>query len=207
MAFLPEDPQRQKYVFGIVLLIAGGALYYFYVHQPRADELVEMEDRVAELEYHNRQAEARTENLDAVREELEQSERILRALQELVPSGAEVPEIYQAIATETRALDLELVNVVPSRPAPEETEYYLRQNWEMEVEGAYHDVGAFLTRVASFRRIVRPQVQEIRAAGDAGGGADADTEENPLRVLFGLETFVLPPDTATVEGEAADRAE
>lgn len=207
MAFLPEDPERQKYAFGIVLLVAGAALYWFYVHQPRADELIEMEDRVAELEFHNRRAEARTQNLDAVREELEQSERILRALQELIPSGAEVPEIYQAIATETRALDLDLVNVVPSRPAPEESEYYLRQNWEMEVEGAYHDVGAFLTRVASFRRIVRPQVQEIRLADGTGAGEAADTEANPLRVSFGLETFVLPPDTAASEDEAADRAE
>lgn len=203
MGFLPDDPQRQKYLFGIVLLIAGGALYWLYVHQPRAEELIELEDRVAELEFHNRRAEARIENIDAVRQELERSERVLRVLQELVPSSAEVPEIYAAIATEARALELELVSVVPSQPTPEGTRYYLRQNWEMVVEGGYHEVGRFLTRVASFRRIVRPQVQEIRPAGGAGTGADGGA----LRVSFGLETFVLPPDTATAGGEAADREE
>lgn len=205
MAFLPDDPERQKYAFGIILLVAGAALYWFYVHQPRADELVEMEDRVAELEYHNRQAEARTENLDAVREELEDSERVLRALQELVPSGAEIPEIYESIANETRALDLDLVNVVPSQPTPAETEYYLRQNWEMVIEGSYHDVGAFLTRVASFRRIVRPEVNEIRpSGGEPTAGGD---QGSLLRVSFGLETFVLPPSGGSDGGEGAESAE
>ncbi|MFW6010783.1 MAG: type 4a pilus biogenesis protein PilO [Gemmatimonadota bacterium] len=205
MAFLPDDPERQKYALGIILLVAGAALYWFYVHQPRADELVEMEDRVAELEYHNRQAEARTDNLDAVREELEESERVLGALQELVPSGAEIPEIYESIANETRALDLDLVNVVPSQPTPAETEYYLRQNWEMVIEGTYHDVGAFLTRVASFRRIVRPEVDEIRLSdGETAAGGDRGSL---LRVSFGLETFVLPPSGGSDGDEEAESAE
>jgi type IV pilus assembly protein PilO len=189
MRLLPEDPKDQYRVLGIILPVALAFLFYFYVYAPRVAELDLLEDRVADMEMQNRMARERTKNLDRLREDLALAELRFAALERLVPTGAEVPEIYEAIASESEALNLDLRNVIPIEAEADSAAYFLRQNWEMEVEGSYHDLGDFLTRVASFDRIVRPQVREILPV------QGADPSSQPVTAYFQLETFVLPAAT------------
>jgi Tfp pilus assembly protein PilO len=186
MGFLPDDPKDQQRLLGVILPIALVALFYFYLYKPRGTELVELEERISDMEAQNEVARARTVDLDGLREDLVLAERRFAALERLVPTGEEIPEIYEAIASESEALRLDMRNVIPIEAEADSGAYFMRQNWEMEVEGSYHDIGRFLARVASFDRIVRPQVREIRPVEGAGDGT------HPVTVYFELETFVLP---------------
>lgn len=194
MALLPDDQRSQQRFLGIILLVAAAGAFYMYVYSPKAAELTELEDRIAQVEHQNELAEARTQNLDRARAELEETERLFRALQALVPDRAEATQIFESLATRTEEMGLEMVSVVPAQPEPTPEEYYLRQHWDMTVEGSYHTVGSFLTRIASFERLVRPQVSSLERVG--GGEGDGATQ---IRAVFGLETFVLAPDTAQAE--------
>lgn len=189
MGFLPDDPKDQQRLLGIILPLALAALFYFYVYRSRGSELLELEERISDMEAQNEIARARTANLDGLRDDLVLVERRFAVLERLVPTGAEIPELYEAIASESEALNLDMRNVIPIEAAADSGEYFMRQNWEMEVEGSYHDIGRFLTRVASFDRIVRPQVREIRPV------QGADPRAQPVTVYFELETFVLPLDS------------
>ena len=133
------------------------------------------------------------ENLDAVRRELALGERQFAMLERLIPARGEVPAIYEAIASESQALGLQLVSVVPFAPQADTTGYFLRQNWQMEVEGEYHDIGQFLSRVASFDRIIRPEVDEITPSGETNSGRQL------VAAKFDLETFVLRMRGARME--------
>lgn len=197
MALLPDDPRDQYRLLGIIGLVAAGALFWLYVYSPRSDGLEEMEARVQEIEHQNELAEQRMENLEEVRRELELSEREFAALERLVPSRAEIPAIYESVASESQSLGLELINVVPAEPEADTSGYFLNQNWEMEVEGEYHEVGEFLTRVASFDRIVKPEVEEIRPTRETNSGRQL------VGVRFGLRTFVLPPEDLETGGSNA----
>lgn len=190
MALLPQDQRDQKRFLGVFLAVAVLGLFYFYVYSPRTTELDEQEDRIAQLQQQNRQARAQIGNLDEIRAELRRQERLFELLQDLVPPQAEVPAVYESIAQEVEALGLELNRVTPSNPQSVEGGYYQQQTWQMEVEGTYHTVGEFLTRVASQSRIIRPVVQEIRPA------SRTNTGELPVVAGFGLEMYVLPADTA-----------
>lgn len=186
MALLPQDPRDQYKMLGIILFLALGAGFYLYIWSPKGIELVEFEQRVEQIEQANTLAQARTQDLDAIRAELELSERQFAMLERLVPDEGEVPAIYEAIASETQSLGLELINVTPSEPMADSAGYFLRQNWAIQVEGEYHDVAQFLTRVAGFTRIVRPDVEEIRPARITNSGRQL------VMARFRLETFVLP---------------
>ncbi len=195
MALLPQDPGDQKRMLGIAIPVALGVLFFLYISRPHGVELGELEERITDMESQNEIARTRMESLDALRTDLTRAERRFAALERLVPTGGEIPEIYEAIASESEALNLNLRNVIPVDAEADSAGYFLHQNWEMEVEGAYHDVGEFLARVASFDRIVRPQVREIRPVSDSDGASQA------VSVYFELETFVLPPAaTRSVDG-------
>ena len=144
MGLLPDDPKDQQRLLGIILPIALLALFYFYLHRPRSSELAELEERISDMEAQNEVARSRTMNLDGLREDLVLAERRFAALERLVPTGEEISEIYEAIAFESEALNLDMRNVVPIEAAADSGSYFMRQNWEMEVEGSYHDVGRFL---------------------------------------------------------------
>lgn len=189
MAMLPDDQRGQQRMLGILLLVGLAGAYYMYMYTPRSAELTEMEDRIAQLELDNERAEARIGDLDQVRAELEQMERLFGSLQELVPDRAEATRLYESIATRSQDLGLELVSVVPASPRPTEDGYYLRQSWNLTLEGEYHTLGRFLTEVASFERLVRPQLQSLQPVGGGEGARD-------VRATLRLETFVLPPDSA-----------
>lgn len=186
MALLPQDQRDQTLLLIAILSIAAAALYYVYVYRPGNDALVELTDRVETLEMQNDLAEARIGDLQRLRNRLSVAEEQFTLLQRLVPSGAEVPAIYEAIATQAQALNLQLLNVEPLPPvAADSAGTLLRQEWQMEVEGEYHAVGTFLARVASFDRIVRPRVTQIVPTEVTPSGRQM------VRATFELETFVL----------------
>lgn len=193
MALLPEDPRDQYRMLGVIVLVAVAALFYLYVYRPRARELAELEQRIEQVEQQNELAESRMGSVEETRRELALGERQFVALERLVPSRSEVPEIYEEIASESQSLGLELVNVTPAEALPDTTGHFLRQTWEMQVEGEYHDVGRFLTRIASLERIVRPEVQEVRPTEQTESGRQL------VSATFDLQTYVLPPPG----GEAA----
>jgi Tfp pilus assembly protein PilO len=200
MAFLPQDQRRQMMLLVIILAIAAAALYYTYVYKPGTADLLESSDRVEDLLTQNQIAETRIGNLQELRNRITEAERQFAVVERLVPSNAEVPAIYEAIATESQALDLRLINVQPSLPQPADSgAYFLRQEWVMQVEGDYHSIGQFLTRVASFDRIVRPRVHGVAPTVTTPSGRQL------VLASFNLETFVLapegPPPAAEEEAE------
>ncbi|MDT8435450.1 MAG: type 4a pilus biogenesis protein PilO [Gemmatimonadota bacterium] len=198
MALLPTEQDKQLKLLVAILAVAGAALYYLYVHRPRADELLEERARVESLQAQNEAAEARIGNLQELRDRLAAAESQLEALERLVPSGAEVPEIYESIATETQALRLRLISVEPAEPVPTDSASpLLRQEWLMRVEGEYHALGTLLARVASFDRIVRPRVTEVIPSGMTPAGRQL------VNATFSLETFVLRGGAPPTGEEAA----
>ena len=104
-----------------------------------------------------------------------------------------MPAIYEAIAREAQALDLRLLNVRPSVPVRDSGAFFMRQEWKMEIEGEYHRVGEFLTRVASFDRIIRPDLTILSTGRRTPSGRQL------VRADFELETYVMPSDTTAAQ--------
>ncbi|MXW67531.1 MAG: type 4a pilus biogenesis protein PilO [Gemmatimonadales bacterium] len=185
---LPRDPRAQYRVLGLILLLGCGTAFQLRFWNPRKAELAALAERVERAERVNAIAELGDGTLDAMREDLALGERQLAELQRLVPREGEVEAIYEAIAAETQSLGLELVHALPADPVADSTGYFVRQQWALQVEGAYHDVGTLLTRIAGFARLVRPEVDEIVPSRIADSGRQL------VHVRFSLETFVLPPE-------------
>ncbi len=188
MTVLPRDSRAQYRMLGLVLLLGGGTAFHLHFGNPRRVELGELADRVERAERVNALAELPAGNLDAIHESLVLGERQLAALKRIVPREGEVEAIYEAIAAETQSLGLDLVHALPADPVADSTGYFVRQQWALQVEGAYHDVGTLLTRIAGFARIVRPEVDEIVPSRITNSGRQL------VHARFSLETFVLPPE-------------
>lgn len=197
MALVPDDPtQRNALLVGLLVVVAFYFLFWDMWYVPRGDEIAEMETRLEQLEDQNRAAQIlATRGGDQLQERLDLFERHVSQLEQLIPEREEVPALLNNMSAEARrtGVDISLL-----RPEPAQTgEFYSRQTYEMEVIGSYHDVGRFLTAIASLSRIISPIDMDITPfTGDA---AVVDVED-PVVARFRIQTYVLPSD----EGGGAD---
>lgn len=198
MALPTLDPQlRRNLLLGSALLALAGYGFWSYVYSPRAAEVTALRTRVDELQTRNSAARALTRGVGNDPEgALAAYRRQLESVEGLIPSGEELPDLLDAISVEAQRAGVEISLIQPSGATEEQ--YYTRRVYDMAVLGRYHDIGEFLTRVASLPRIVTPKNLTLAPAAPAvaAGGRAAPSATEPVRLeaRFSVETYVIPSE-------------
>jgi type IV pilus assembly protein PilO len=210
MALPPLDAtQRRNLMLGTLVLLLGGYLFYSQVYTPRSKRVARAEAELTLLENQNAAARMLTRDLgDDAQATLAGYRRQLEAVEGLIPSSEELPDLLDAISAEAQRTGVEISLIQPTEVAEES--YYTRRVYDMAVIGRYHDIGDFLTRVASLPRIVTPIDLTLApvGAGPAARGRTAPvqmadpTQPVRLEARFSIETYVIP--TAPTENADAD---
>ncbi len=187
MPLIPDDPKQKQALAAIAFTLA---LLYFVNSLWYSGKMEEVEAQEARVE--NMQAQNRTAQALAIRagedteERMALYERHIAQLEQLIPASAEVPALMDQISTVEREVGVTVANM---RPAPEEPgEFYNKQTFEMSVYGEYHDVGRFLTNIASLSRILTPIDVSLEGFVDPRGGPF----DSPVVVNFRVQTYVVP---------------
>lgn len=200
MALIPQE--RPKQIALIVGVAALAALYFFhaYWYTPRIEEIDGLRTRLTELQDKNRQAQITAARAGTdLEERLAIYERHMGRLEELIPMQEEVSSLLNSISQEARRMGVEISALDPG-PIQQES-FYTRQSFSMEVWGEYHNVGQFLTGVASLPRIVTPKDVTLEPCVECEGRPGV---EAPVKAGFTIETYVLPSDFGTIPGLVDD---
>lgn len=195
MALPPLEPAQRKnllYIGAFIALVAFG--FYDRVYTPRNEAIAEMQTRLEQLETVNARSRAITQGAEgAVNEQMALYRQQLELAEGLIPSSEELPNLLDAISAEATRTGVDLTLIQPVG-ATEEA-YYTRRVYDMAVVGEYHQIGEFLTRVASLPRIVTPTNLTLapRAAPAGAQGTDGTAAADvPLEARFSIETYVIP---------------
>jgi type IV pilus assembly protein PilO len=193
MALPPLDPQQRKqllYGAAALALLAFG--FYDRVYTPRKAQIAALETRLETLRTVNTRSRAITRGAEgAMDQQLALYRQQLELAEGLIPSDEELPNLLDAISAEAQRTGVELTLIQPVGATEEQ--YYTRRVYDMAVTGGYHQIGEFLTRVASLPRIVTPTNLTVGPAADAPGGAPARPgAPAQLEASFSVETYVIP---------------
>lgn len=91
-------------------------------------------------------------NLPAMKAQMGELQSRMRSALEMLPSDAEVPALLDAISDAARDQQLD-IDSIKLRPAAEQA-FYIEQPFDIQVRGDFHQIAAFLARVAAMPRIV-----------------------------------------------------
>ncbi len=145
-----------------------------------------------EARVENMQAQNRTAQALAIRagqdteERMALYERHIAQLEQLIPESAEVAALLDQISTVEREVG---VTVDMMRPEAEEPgDFYTKQTFQMRVFGEFHDIGRFLTSIASLSRILTPIDVSLEGFADPRAGRF----DSPVVVNFRFQTYVVP---------------
>ena len=189
MALIPQDPKQQKALGAALATIVAAVLFNQFWYTGQRAEVDAIQEHYENLETKNQRAE-----LTAVRgggmleERLAAYERHVMVLEKLIPASEEVPGLLRSITAEARRL----IGSDPAqfRPEPDEPgEFYTKKAYQMQAIGEYHDIGRFLTSIASLERIITPVDLTLTIYPNQQGVTDL---QNPIVADFRIETYVLP---------------
>ncbi len=172
-------------------------LYVFLFYLPKNSDLGTLQTEQANLIKQKQQVEDRVKNKAARDAELQQLNADLTAALKELPNDREIPGLLKGISTLGKKVGLE---VKKFQPLPEvKKEYVAEVPVQLEVEGAYHEVGMFFDRLAKMNRIVYVQDIEMSAPQERGGKV-------VLAVSGNVVTFRFLTDEEIAEQVAAEKA-
>ncbi len=178
MKLLPEEPRRRNAVLAAVLALCSAYAVHYYVYAPAQREADAARLRLAELKKKNRQADAATaDGPEALERRLRLYEDHIARLERLIPADEEVPALLEAVSAEERRAGVDVAAMRPEPPEP--GEFYRRRSYELQVVGGYHQVGSFMTAIASLERLVAPTDLYIAPAPDIALAPDPESGLDP----------------------------
>lgn len=150
-----------------VLVLAVVVFLGYYLHlNDMLDERSREEQKEVALKQEYEGKAFKAANLDVYRKQMEEMEKSFGALVRQLPSDTEVPGLLEDI-THTglgSGLEIDSIKLQPERAA----EFYVELPIEIQVRGGYHDLGSFVSGVASLPRIVTLHDFDIKPTESGG---------------------------------------
>ncbi len=122
----------------------------------------------------------------------------LDLMRQLVPSGAEVPNLLDDIASRAKMRGVTLAGFTPQ--AVESGSPFDTQRYRLTAAGQYDQVAQFLTDIASLPRIVVPYGVHFQRV--QGPVADTASSQSLLQATFSVRTYVKPASAGDSAGAA-----
>jgi type IV pilus assembly protein PilO len=191
----------QLAVFVLLAGGAAGAFFYFY-EMPQQQALAVRTAELQAIEGRNAKGQETARQLPAFQAQVADLEARLEALKPILPEEKDVGDLLRRIQTLATQSNLSIRGFRPQPIATKE----IHAEWPigLELEGTYHNLGAFLDRVSRFPRIINVGALNITAK-------EAPTPTASIQVSCTATTFVLvdpaaAPPAPTKKGAPAKKA-
>ena len=147
----------------IAALICGGFYYFWY--SDALEQQRQKETRLADLQKQIRALEATANRLPEFQREVQALEARLETLKRILPPEKEMPDLMRRIQYLAAQSSL---SIRKFNPAPVVTkDFYQEVPVSIDLEGTYHNMGAFLDRVSRMSRLVNMSDIKIKAQSSA----------------------------------------
>ena len=165
-------PQSVK-MFFTVLLCAVVLLFgwYFFVGDQQ-DSLKTLAGKEDQLKADFSAKQAKSVNLEALQQQLDEMQDMLRQLLRQLPSKTEMPELLIDISQTAQSAGLESDLFQPGPETPKD--FYAEKPITLRMTGTYHQFGTFISGVASLPRVVILTLHDVsltpKSPGKDGSG-------------------------------------
>ena len=187
MAFetIAQAPRPQKIIFGVVILVVLLAGGYYFLLSPKMVEVDGLRQQRAAKETEMLQSRALAASLARFKQEAEALRARLETAKERLPSEKEIPGLYRQVSDLAYQAGMAVSLFQPREPATKEI--YQEVPISVSAEAGYHQLGAFLDRIARLPRIVNLTDMKITGISRPTGTIRADLT---------LATYVFRPEGA-----------
>lgn len=199
---MTDKERKQLMVLLLIVPLGVIALFWFLVREPRAQEVAEIRIVVDSLtrSVDSARRELASGSVEDLRQRVADFEAGLTLMRELVPTDNEVAQLINDISDRAKLRTIHIADLSPL--GYEDAGQYRVARYRFSVLGHYDDVGAFMSDIASLRRIMVPHSLALGIASSTGAAALGDTTGALLQASFQLRAFVKRPPGEGTQGGA-----
>jgi len=196
-------PQSIK-IFFTVLLFAVIVFFGWYLYvSDQQDELQSLANKEEQLKQEFSTKQAKSVNLEALQQQLDEMQDMLRQLLRQLPSKTEMPELLVDISQTALSAGLQSDLFQPGPEVPKD--FYAEKPITLRMTGTYHQFGTFISGVASLPRVVILTLHDVsltpKEPATKGGAPSAGGQ----LVLQGtVKTYRYLEDDESTEAKAGD---
>jgi type IV pilus assembly protein PilO len=147
-----RDPSTQKWMLGIGLAFATAYGYMNFVYYPRRDLAARLTEDIAKESEMLARGKRIAANFQTVQDDYARLMDSWEIAQGLLPTQREMEGLLKSVATEGQHNNVDFLLFKPTDPV--EFPYYWAHAIQIKTLSDYHDLGRFLSAVASLDRIV-----------------------------------------------------
>lgn len=179
-------------VAALVAAIICGGFYWFY-YADALEEQKRKEQQLAELQKQIRALEATANRLPEFQREVQALEARLETLKRILPPEKEMPDLMRRVQYLAAQSNLRIAKFNPGPTA--QRDFYIEVPVSVDVEGTYHNLGAFFDRISRMSRLVNMGNVKIKARNQ-------QTVNNTITVSTVATTYVYqePPPQGAAPG-------
>ncbi|CCK77814.1 Type 4 pilus biogenesis protein [Oleispira antarctica RB-8] len=160
-------PIAGKIVFCSIIAVAILVGGYFMMLEPMSEKLTREIKQETQLKKDFENKAFQVANLNEYKAQMVEMEQSFESILKQLPRDSEVPGLIDDISLAALNNGLDLKMISPKKQIS--TEFYNELPIEIEVEGDYHELGAYVSSVASLSRIVTLHDFSIRTKGTDSG--------------------------------------
>jgi type IV pilus assembly protein PilO len=188
-------------LFVAMSLAGAGVFWNFYAVRKRS----EIDGRKAQLAQIRAEVDkglATARRLPQFREDVAKLKGNLEQLRAVLPEEKDVADLLRRIQTMATQSNLAIRGFTPQAVATKQ----MHAEWPigLQLEGNYHDLGAFLERVSKFPRIINVNGIKIKARDEQKGGATITAD--CIATTFVMTDAARPAAPAGAAAPAAPRS-
>jgi type IV pilus assembly protein PilO len=199
---LSEKDKKQLMGLAIALPLIAIVAYWYFIRTPKAQEAAELRSTVDSLSraVDSARRELASGTVEQIRQRVADFESGLSLMRELVPTDNEVAQLINDISDRAKLRNVHVSDLSPM--GYEDAGQYRVARYRFSVLGHYDDVGAFLSDIASLRRIMVPAGLTLVPTTNQSAQALGDTTGALLQASFQLRAFVKQQAVGGDEGGA-----
>lgn len=200
------DKEKKQLMWLLMVVPIGAiALFWFLVRAPKAQETADLQRQVDSLQLtvDSARRELARGSIEDLRQRVSDFESGLGLMRTLVPNDNEVAQLINDISDRAKLRNVYVADLSPL--GSEDGGQYRVAKYRFQVLGHYDDIGAFLSDIASLRRIMVPHSLSLSMATDQQAETVSDTTGSLLLAAFQLKAYVKQPPMQGEGGAGGDR--
>jgi type IV pilus assembly protein PilO len=167
----------------LALSVAGVAAFFYLYASPMQEEMAQRQRKLEALQADIRKSQAIAQRLPQFRAEVGELEIRLETLKNVLPEEKDIGDLLRRLHTLALQSNLQIRLFKPA-PVPVVKTLHAEVPINLEIDGAYHNLGLFFDRVSKFPRIIHIGNVSIK-------GKDKQEVNSTITADFVATTFVL----------------
>jgi type IV pilus assembly protein PilO len=196
-------PKTVKNFFKVLVFLVIVLLGWYLVISPQQDSLKSLAGKEEQLKQEFSEKQAKSVNLEALQQQLDEMKDMLRQLLRQLPSKTEMPELLVDVSQTALSAGLQQDSFTPGTEVPKD--FYAERPIQVKFTGTYHQFGAFISGVASLPRVVILTMHDVSITPLEKPEKGVEPGPNQLLVMQGtVKTYRYLEDSET--GDTASKS-